>query len=242
MADRHPRMILSTEGMEGSGKTRLALTAPRPLWWLDFDFGLEGVEGAERVDEHRTYDMLAAEWKPEAEARRYAQDVMRRFIADFRAALAAPARSLVVDTFTASWAGQRLARSEDKYVEMEEEFNSLIRAAYASPHTNVILIHHMQRDWKRNQQGKPYKGETWSRDGMDSILNKVQFGIRQRFVQPIPEKRLPNGMVTEAGVPGRFEIDILKCRDNVGLVGTTQPGMDFPTLCSMAAPLIDWSR
>lgn len=235
-AERHPRMILSSEGMEGSGKTRFALTCPRPLWWLDFDFGLEGVEGSDRVDEHRTYDMLAAEWKPEAEARRYAQDVMRRFIADFRAALAAKARSLVVDTFTAAWAGQRLARSEDKYVEMEEEFNSLIRATYASPHTNVVLIHHMQRDWKRNKDGKAYKGETWSRDGMDGIINKVQFAIRQRYVPPMV---VPGVGMAEAG---RFEIDVLKCRDNVGMVGTTLPGMDFPTLCAMAAPLIDWSK
>jgi hypothetical protein len=239
MAERHPRMILSTEGMEGSGKTRLGLTAPRPLWWLDFDFGLEGVEGDE-PDERKTYDLLAAEWMPEGEARRYAQEVMRRFIADFRGALVARARSVVVDTFTAAWAGQRLARSEDKYVEMEEEFNSLIRAAYASPHTNVLLIHHMQRDWKRNQQGKPYKGETWSRDGMDGILNKVQFGIRQRYVQP--KVIVVPGAPPQIAEPGRFEIDVLKCRDNVGLVGTTLPGMDFPTLCAMAAPLIDWSR
>lgn len=236
MADRHPRMILSTEGMEGSGKTRLALTAPRPLTWLDFDYGLEGVEGSERVDDHKTYDLLAAQWMPEAEAQRYAKDVMKRYIADFRAALAAKVRSLVTDTFTAAWAGQRLARSEDKYVEMEEEFKSLLRAAYASPHTNVVLIHHMQRDWKRTSAGKPYKGDTWSRDGMDGIVNVVQMAVRQRYVAPV---RAGGGMIVTAG---GFEIDVLKCRDNIGLVGQTFPGMDFPTLCAMAAPAIDWSR
>jgi hypothetical protein len=241
VADRHPRIILSSEGLEGSGKTRFALTAPRGeggLWWQDFDWGLEGVEGADRVDEHRTYDLLAAQWMPEAEAKRYAKDVMKRFVADFREALAKKARTLVADTFTAAWAGQRLARGGeggDSYVEYEEEFRSLIRAAYASPHTNVILIHHLARDWKRNKDGKAYKGETWSRDGMDGIANMRQLAIRQKYTAPI----VSGGQVA---VPGFFSIDVLKCRDNIGLVGTTLPGMDFAMLGAMVAPAIDWSK
>jgi hypothetical protein len=235
VAERHPRMILSTEGKEGSGKSWLGLTAPRPLWWLDFDFGLEGVEGADRVDEHRTYDLLAATWQPEAQAKRYAAEVMRRFITDFREALAKGARSLVVDTMTAAWAGQRLARSEDKYVEYEEEFRSLIRAAFASPATNVLLIHHMVRDWKRTTEGKPYKGETYSRDGMDGIVNMVQLAVRQRYTPP---QRAGELLVKAGG----FEVDVLKSRDNIGLVGQTYPAMDFATLCGMVCPSVDWSR
>lgn len=244
--ERHPRMILSDEGKEGSGKTWFALTAPRGstlesgggLWWLDFDFGLEGVVGAERVDERRVYDMLAAEWRHDAEAKRYAKDVMRRFVADFREALAKRVRSLVVDTFTAAWAGQRLARGGedgDSYVEYEAEFKSLIQAAYASPHTNVILIHHLARDWKRNQQGKAYKGETWSRDGMDGIANMVQLAIRHRYAPP---QKAGDLVVSKGG----FEIDVLKARDNIGLVGMTYEAMDFATLCGMVCPTVDWSK
>lgn len=222
--------------MEGSGKSYLALSMPRPLTYLDFDFGLEGVDGLP-PDEHKHYDMLAAEWQPEAQAKRYAQDVMKRFIADFREALAKPVRSLVVDTFTAAWAGQRLARGDDdKYVAYEEEFRSLIRAAYASPHTNVLLIHHLARDWKRNTAGKAYKAESYSRDGMDGIANMVQLAIRQRYTPP---------QVAVGGLriaDGRFEIDVLKCRDNIGLVGTTMPGVDFATLGAIVAPAIDWSK
>jgi hypothetical protein len=234
-------MVMSSEGEEGCGKTWLGLTAPRPLWWLDFDYGLEGVDGAERVDEHRTYDLLAATWQPEAQAKRHAQEVMRRFIADFREALAKKARSLVVDTFTAAWAGQRLARSDDKWVEMEEEFRSLIRAAYVGHHTNVILVHHLKDDWKKTADGKSYKSGTKSRDGMDTILNMVQLGIRQRYVKPVPEQRA-GALVVAQAQPGRFELDVLKCRDSIGIVGQTFPAMDFATLCAMVAPAIDWSR
>lgn len=241
MAERHARMIMCSEGEEGCGKSWLGLTAPRPLWWLDFDFGAEGVDGADRIDVHRSYDLLAATWQPEAEAKRYAIEVMKRYVADFREALAQRARSLVVDTKTAAWSGQRFARADDKYVEMEEEFRSLIRAAYASPYTNVILIHHLKDDWKKTADGKSYKAGTKSRDGMDNIVNMVQLAVRQRYVRPIPEQRA-GGFITAAAVPGRFELDVLKCRDNIGLVGTTLPGMDFPTLCSMADPTIDWSK
>lgn len=238
MAERHPRLIISTEGMEGSGKTHFALTAPRPIWWQDFDLGLEGVDGSDRVDEHRTYDLLAAQWMPDAEAKRYAKEVMRRFIAEFREALAKKMRTLVVDTHSAAWAGQRFARGGedgDKYDEYATDFYSLIAAAYISPHTNVILIHHLTREWKRTKDGKPYKGEAWVRDGIDGIANKVQLAIRQRFVQPMVQ----GGMRV---ADGRFEVDILKCRDNIGLVGTTLPAMDFATLGAVVCPTVDWSQ
>lgn len=231
---RHPRMIVSTEGAEGSGKTHFALTAPRPLTYLDFDFGVEGVAGGGGIT-HKTYDMMAATWLPEAAAKRHALDVMRGFVSDFRAAIAAKERTLVVDTFTAAWAGQRLARADDRYIEVEAEFKSLVQAAYASPHTNVILIHHLRPDWKRDSSGKSYKAGTWSRDGMDGIANMVQLAVRQRYVPP----QKAGELVVKAG---GFEIDVLKARDNIGLVGVTYPGMDFATLCGMVCPSVDWSK
>lgn len=231
--ERQPRLIVSTEGMEGSGKTWLALSAPGPTAYLDFDYGVEGL-GGKNIATHHYYDLLAAQWMPDAQAKRHAQEVMRKFVADFRAAIGVM-RTIVVDTFSAAWAGQRFARSEDKYVDMEQEFVGLVRAAYANPSTNVILIHHMRQDWARSKDGKSYKAPTWSRDGMDGVPAMVQLAIRQRFVQP----QLAGTMVT---VPGRFEIDVLKCRDNFALAGTTLPAVDFATLGAMVAPSIDWSK
>lgn len=238
--ERQPRMIVSTEGAEGVGKTDFALTAPRPLAYLDFDLGAEGVRWADRIDEHKVYDMLAVGWQPEAAAKRYAREAMARFVADFRAAVGT-VRTLVVDTFTAAWSGQRLARADDRYVEMEEEFRSLVRMAYASPRTNVVLIHHLRPDWKKDSAGKSYKAGTWSRDGMDGIANMVQLAVRQRFVPPVPPMKAGELVIAPA-VPGRFECDVLKARDNIALVGQTFVGMDFATLCGMACPSVDWSK
>lgn len=238
--ERQPRMIVSVEGMEGSGKSRFALTAPRPLWWLDFDFGLEGVDGADRVDVRHEFNVMAAEWMAPDAARRHMQETVRGFIEVFRDGIG-KARTMVVDTFTAAWAAQRVGHPDDKYADLEQEFLGLLRLAYACPSTNVILIHHMKKDWKRTSDGKSYPAGTWSRDGMDGIANVVQLATRQRFVPPVPEQRAGE-FVTQAAVAGRFETDILKCRDNIGLMGQTLPGMDFPTLCAMVAPTIDWSK
>jgi hypothetical protein len=230
---RYPRMVISTEGLEGSGKTDFAIrNTPRPLTYLDFDYGLEGVGTPEMWEgiTRKPYDLMATNGFDEALTKRHVAAVLKQFIADFRQAVKDEVRTLVVDTFTAAWNGQRIARSEDKYVEYEEEFRSLIRSVYASPVTNLILIHHMKPDWKRDGAGKSYLAGTHSRAGMDGIITAVQLAIRQRFVAPIGQ------------IPGRFEMDIIKSRDNIGLVGTTLPALDFPTLCSMVCPSIDWSK
>ena len=102
--ERHPRMIVSTEGSEESGKTHFALTAPRPLTYLDFDRGLEGMDvGA--PDVHKQYTLPPVFGDKDAVAQRAARAVMREFIADFRAALGPHMRTLVVDTHTAGHQG-----------------------------------------------------------------------------------------------------------------------------------------
>lgn len=231
--ERLPRMVVSTEGLEGSGKTRWALEGtPRPLTFLDWDWGFEGqppelMQGVTRY----TFDALGATFgQTEEEGKRRTALEVQRFVKEFRAAVEAKVRTLVVDTFTAAWAAQRLARADDKYVEMEEEFKALVRMAYVSPHTNLILIHHLKKDWARSRDGKSYPSGTYSRDGMDGIATMVQLAIRQRYTP-----KSSNG-------PAKFEIDVLKCRDNIDIVGSTYPSMTFPELCGLVAPAIDWSK
>ncbi len=185
--------------------------------------------------DRRVYNLPMGVSLDSREDKRIAQETMHRFLKEFRSGLGV-ARNIVVDTASAGWAGQRLANpKEDRpYNEMEEEFKSLIRDAYACPSTNVILIHHLRQDWARKGDGTAYKSQNWSRDGIDGILNMVMMGVRQRYVPPVN--------VGQLSTPGRFELDVLKCRDNIGLVGSTHVGLDFPTLCMMACPSIDWTR
>jgi hypothetical protein len=236
-------MVISTEGLEGSGKTDFLLrNTPRPVVILDFDFGTEGpgtrepalAAGVTRKELDLTLPAGIRSGTPEAV--RHVRGVMDGFLEEFRKAIGV-ARTLGVDTFTAAWAGQRLARKDtDSYAIYEEEFKSLIRLAYRSETTNLILVHHMVRDWKRSKEGAAYKGDTYSRDGMDGVLFAVQLAIRQSFGPPmvVAGKKIADGE--------GFQMDILKCRDNQGLVGTRWPAMSFPELCGIVCPDVDWAK
>lgn len=234
MIARQPRMILSTQGLTSAGKTYFALKGtPRPALLLDFDYGAEGLpsEVLEGVDV-RQYDLLAGTFKGESDAARdqIIKSETERFLADYRAAIDEQKyRLIVVDTASVLWSGLRL-RYDKNYAAAEEVMHSLIRAAYKSP-VNLTLIHHMTTIWARNAEGKSYKKHgSFERVGMENVDNKVQLAIEQRWVPPSPLG------------PGRFEATVLKCRDNKMLEGETVEGADWQTLCSLAAPGVDWSK
>lgn len=232
---RQPRMILSTQGLTSSGKTFLAHNGtPRPALLLDFDYGAEGLptEVLEGVDVAQ-FDLLAGSFKGESDAGRdqLIKGETERFLAVYRAAIeGGKYRHIVVDTASVLWSGLRL-RYDKNYAAAEEVMHSLIRAAYKSP-VNLTLIHHMSTIWKRNSEGKSYKAHgIYERVGMDNVDNKVQLAIEQRWV-PTNEA---------LGVVGHFEATILKCRDNKALEGETVEAPDWQTLCTLAAPSVDWS-
>lgn len=233
--ERVPRMIWSDEGLTSSGKTYRALAGvPRPVLLLDFDFGAEGLP-AEVLDgvEIRQYDTMQGAFLGESEARaqQLVKEEMTKFKADFRAAITGGHfRTIVIDTMSTAWMGQRIARKDDTYAVAEEEFLGLIRAAYKST-VNLTLIHHMATVWARSPDGKPYKKQgVYERIGMDNVDNRVQLATRSRWAEPIANVSA-----------GRFETTILKCRDNKALEGETIEGADWQTLCTLAAPSVDWS-
>lgn len=230
--ERQPRMILSIEGLTSSGKTFLALKGvPRPVLLLDTDYGAEGLpddvlEGVEL----KQYDLLEGAFQGESEQAR-AQIIKReveRLLADYAAAMhGGKYRTIVIDTASVLWSGLRLRH--ETYAEAEEVQYSLVRAAYKSK-TNLTLIHHLTTSWARSPEGKPYKKHgVYERIGCDNIDNKVQLAVRQSWVAPSPLG------------PGRFETAILKARDNKMLEGEVVEAPDWVTLCSVAAPSVDWS-
>jgi hypothetical protein len=233
-------MILSTEGLTSAGKTYFALKGtPRPVLLLDFDFGAEGLP-PEVLDgvEIRQFDTMQGAFLGESDARaqQLVKEEMTRFKAEFRAAITgADFRTIVVDTNSTAWQGQRIARKDDTYAVAEEEFLGLIRAAYKSD-KNLTLIHHLSTVWARSAEGKPYKKHgTYERIGMDNVDNRVQLAVKQAYT---PAVKMDGATITEA----RFETTVLKCRDNKALEGETLEGVDWQTLCSLAVPDIDWSK
>jgi hypothetical protein len=234
-------MILSTEGLTSAGKTFFALAgAPRPVLLLDFDWGAEGLpaEVLEGVDIAQ-FDTMEGAFLGESDARvqQLVKAEMARFLADYRKAITGGHyRTVVVDTCSTAWQGQRIARKDDTYAVAEEEFLGLIRAAYKS-NVNLTLVHHLTTVWARSADGKPYKKSgVYERIGMDNVDNRVQLAVRQAYV---PALKGPDGGIVTAA---RFETTVLKCRDSKQLEGETLEGIDWQTLCSLAVPGVDWGK
>lgn len=232
---RQPRMLLSSRGLTSAGKTFFALNGtPRPALLLDFDYGAEGLpaEVLEGVDIAQ-YDLLAGAFKGESEQARKQIIVAEteRFLADYRKAIdSGQYRLVVVDTASVLWSGLRLRH--ETYADAEEVFLSLIRAAYKSHTTNLVLIHHMQTVWARSAEGKPYKKNgVFELVGGEFVESKVQLAVEHKFVAA---DRVMD-------TPSRWETHILKCRDNKPLEGEVLVDVDWQTLCTMAAPSVDWS-
>jgi hypothetical protein len=237
MIERAPRMILSTEGLTSVGKTYFALKGvPRPVLLLDFDWGAEGLPAdvLEGVDIAQ-FDTMEGAFLGESDARvqQLVKAEMARFLADYRKAITGGHyRTVVVDTCSTAWQGQRIARKDDTYAVAEEEFLGLIRAAYKSS-VNLTLIHHLTTQWARSAEGKPYKKVgVYERIGMDNVDNRVQLAVRQSWVAP-------NAAL---GVMGHFEATVLKCRDRKELEGETIADPSWQLLCSLAVPGIDWEK
>ena len=240
---RMPRMIASIEGAEGSGKTDFSLrTTPRPLTFLDFDYGTEGVGGFDNDDlmkgvDLKQYDPFGPAYLQEDKdtAAKRAKPEIDRFLEEFRDAVRNKVRTLVVDTCTVAWAAQRLANPEKRYVEIEAEFHGLIRSCFISPHTNLLLLHHLKKDWMRTGEGKSFPSGSYSIDGMENVKTMVQLATRMTFYPPV----IVNGNVLKKP---KFETEILKARDNNDMVGEIVDSPDFETLCCMVAPSVDWSK
>ena len=92
------RLILTIEALEGAGKTRFTLTAPGPIAFLNFDYGLEGVIEAFQVAKPIDVapiklDFAAARIKRS----RAAETELVKFEINYQTALK-QARTIVIDT------------------------------------------------------------------------------------------------------------------------------------------------
>lgn len=199
-----PRLITSVSGMEKNGKTSFALSAPGPIIYFNFDFGLEGVinkyagEKDIYVKEYRftrvmTPDKFVTLWSG--------------FATDYYNALKSKARTIIIDTATECWELLRLARFGKltqvlpfHYGPVSAEYLTLLREGY-SYDKNIILLHKMKKQYVNdNFTGKHERG------GFSGTGYIVQANLE----------------VYRDGLDGDFFLKILDCRQN-SLLG----GMDF---------------
>lgn len=145
------RLIVSSEGMEKTGKTSFALSAPDPIIYIDIDIGGEGVIGKfqETGKKIYVYSVLVP--------KQAKQDVYEIMWADLKTriekAYLLSSGTVVWDTATEAFELCRLARfgrltqvQPHNYTETNNEWREIVRKAFAS-RMNTVYIHKRKPVW-----------------------------------------------------------------------------------------------
>lgn len=228
------RLVLAVDGLDKHGKTRFALSAPKPLVYLDFDIGKEGVLQKEANFENgiltcKPFAFMPSEiaWEIDDETVRSkkvmekAEPELTRFRETYLAAVRKPllkvngkplpARTLVIDTGTEAWELLRLCHlgkltkvMAHHYTEVNSMMRDLVRAAFES-HVNVIWLHKLKAEWKDNAEGKGRKTGTLERGGFEGMSYLVQANV---IVYRVPANQTEIKTLTWKSGEGLFSIPL----------------------------------
>lgn len=227
-----PRIILAVDGTDKSGKTRFALTAPRPLVYLDTDIGSEGViEKADRPDLILTpkpfmFRPSEITWELDEAAKsaaimRAAEPELERFRKVYLHALTQPvvsihgqkhkARTVVIDNGSEVWELLRLCYlgkltqvKPHHYTEVNGLMRDLVRAAYDND-VNVIWIHKLKAEYKENAEGKSSKSGILQRVGFSDMSYLVQANL---LAHRVPSNVVQDQVVRWKSGEGLFELPL----------------------------------
>jgi hypothetical protein len=239
-------------GMEGTGKTHWALTAPKPLLYMSTDFGDAGViqkatgeiyrrkEGDYKLEiptEFRAF--IDQDEKPDVRRRREGQlanyvhqQFYLPFLNDMSKAIEGGIRTVVWDNALDIWEWVRLSvygRNASNRSDLQAEANSkyveLIRKANIN-NVNLIMINHLKYAWEsyydKDDNMKWRKTKDFEMQGFD----KAPFLIT-------------TNLWTSFEPPDNFQVTVKKCRDRPEYVGQTFPAMPFPELMAMLIPDVE---
>jgi hypothetical protein len=183
-----PRMIVSTQAKDKSGKTHFGLTMPGPIAFINADFGDEGViEKFVRVGKvvvkknfviPPTTKLTDVQW----------DEYWYAFRSSYVYAVSCGAfRSVFVDTGNVMWEAQRMEAFGKltqvpplKYQEVNQQFEALISIAYQYP-VNVTFAHRMKEMYENDAQGRGQKSGNWGPTGYANMRYVVQVNIEQAW-------------------------------------------------------------
>lgn len=214
------RIIAAVSGLPKGGKSHLALTAPAPIFYHDFDEGLEGtieqfVRSGKEIYTAR-YRMPAKSSTPD-EKQKEAELISERYQTMFYDSVRRGEGTVVIDTHTEEWEIRRLAAfgkltqvMPTQYAQVNNAFRADIREAYESG-MNVILLQKLKKEYTGNSWNGKYEP-----GGYTDLPYLVQCNIEAY--------RDPND--------GEFKAYVKDCRQNMNLAGTVLEGpmCDFEML------------
>jgi hypothetical protein len=199
------RLILAVDGLDKHGKTAFALSAPKPLVYLDFDIGKEGVlqkaPGRDMILETPPFVVQPGvlSWEIDNVDTRIqtimkdAEKQLTRFMALYKKSLKEPvmtingrkvkARTIVIDTGSELWELIRLCEfgkttqvKPHHYTAVNSLMRDLVRSAYEYD-VNLIILHKLKAEWKDNAEGKGRKTGLLERSGFEGMSFLVQANL-----------------------------------------------------------------
>lgn len=238
------RLVVAIDGMERTGKTETALSAPGPIAYQSFDIGHEGV-----IQKHQdTKTIYFAQYeavvergmKPE-EVAKANEPVWETFVKDYKLFIAqakvGKVRTGVIDTASEVWEVLRLARlgkltqvMPHHYTALNTEYRNLVREVYNTP-ANLILLHKLKAEWVDNPvTGKGGRTGQFERAGYSDSGFLVQCNVLAYRERNAEDAR---GVAT-----GPFHLLIKDCRQNPSAAGAdlVEPFADFAHLAVTVYP------
>lgn len=186
-----PRLAISLDALEKSGKTHWALfTPPGPIAVVMADEGTEHVMHKAKAEGKQIAGVLDILYKdPVTKGKSQANEAMQaewqakwRYFVQGTEALAADStiKTVVRDTETAIWQLCQLAHfgrltqiPQHLRTECNAAYLRTFRILYARKDLNIILIHQTKKEYKPNSKGENDWTGGYERDGM----NKIGFGV-----------------------------------------------------------------
>ena len=253
------RIVMDVSGMEGSGKSHFALTAPDPIGYLDFDVGSEGVvekfkKGLDGLPKKRIYASKYRIPLTAKAAKKASKDVKERLTKE-AADLAEPIwdkvvndyvkglerfRTMIVDTGTEMHEMIRLARLgkltevlPEHYGPVNAEFRDLVRLAFDSD-CNVIFLHKMKDEWvKTKGSNRSHNTGKKIRQGFNGMGYLMQVNLEMNWDKDVAKEA--------EDFEEAFSIEVVKCRHNAKMRGEVieHPLNSFPFVAQMVMPESD---
>jgi hypothetical protein len=226
-----PRIIANVQGIQKHGKTHFTLSAPKYLYYMNFDKSSE----EDVMPKFDGQNIVKENYWPEDLTLEAGKVVWDRFVHNFGEALVTPEiRTIVIDTFT-EVRNVALQKEYGKATQVgnkflfgapHQELRNLINRVYPT-NKNLILVH---------KEKKEYVNDSWS-----GGYELQGFGDTPFLVQTnlhLTREKDKEGLY-------HFKCTVLDCSINIDIIGAelTDESCNFPTLATLIFPdteLSDW--
>ena len=189
--DTTPRLIGSSFGEEGTGKSTFWLWGPAPVVVLSLDFGSPHVIDGVRKERGVEIVELEYPWSPTDDSTQEAAIELRdAFVRDYRYALKY-ARTVIIDKesqlyplFTAAEWPEGYDPEPREWAPLQQRYRALINEAKTTD-VNLGLVQGMKSPWEKPAGGKLAKTKERVRRGFAEIGELVFMNI-EHYIEMLP--------------------------------------------------------